>query len=66
MEKTIPSGIYVRSYSVLHRAVEEGVVLGWQRAHKHSDQPDAETVKDYIVQSVMDEIEAYFEFKQTP
>jgi hypothetical protein len=52
----------VRAYSVLSRAVEEGVEYGWRRAHKHTETPDPETIKDQIMTGVMNEICEYFDF----
>lgn len=52
----------VRAYEVLHRAVEEGVTYGWRRAHKHTDTPDEETIKDQILTAVLNEISDYFDF----
>jgi hypothetical protein len=51
-----------RAYPVLYRAVEEGVAYGWQRAHKHTDSPDAGVIKDHIVTAVINEIGQYFDF----
>ncbi len=52
----------VRSYDVLRRAVEEGIDCGWQRAHKHSDTPTADHIKDHIYGAVMNNIGEYFDF----
>lgn len=52
-----------KSYELLDRCIEDGVAYGWQRAHKHTDTPDAQRVKDEIVNAVMNEICAWFEFK---
>jgi hypothetical protein len=54
----------IRAYPVLCRAVEEGVVYGWQRAHKHIDTPDAATIEEQIVTAVLSEICQYFDFDE--
>lgn len=54
----------VRVYEVLYRAVDAGVEYGWHRAHKHTDKPDAETIKDQILNAVMSDIGEYFEFDE--
>jgi predicted Zn-dependent protease with MMP-like domain len=52
----------VRAYTVLCRAVEDGVAYGWRRAHKHTHAPDEKTIEDQIVTGVLNEICLYFDF----
>jgi len=40
-------------YALITRAVEEGVAYGVNRAYKHTDNPDTETLRDTIEQEVM-------------
>lgn len=47
---------WLRSYDIISDAVEAGVRRGWNRAHKHTDKPDDETVIDSIASHVMGEI----------
>lgn len=47
------SAVKVRAYEVIWRAVNEGVGYGYQRAHKHTDKPSEEHVRDQIEQAVM-------------
>jgi hypothetical protein len=61
-KRPVRGGMKVRAYPVLCRAVEEGVAYGWQRAHKHIDTPDAETLKEQIVTAVLNEVCQYFDF----
>lgn len=49
-------------YQVLRECVERGVALGWQRAHKHHDQPSAEAIGASIEQAVLLAIGDYFVF----
>lgn len=39
---------------IISRAVGEGVDYGWMRAYKHTDTPDADTIKENIDKAVMD------------
>jgi hypothetical protein len=48
--------IKLKVYPLIERAVEEGVGRGYLRAHKHTDTPDQETLKDHILQAVMNEL----------
>lgn len=51
-------------YLVLSEAVEEGIVSGWYRAHKHVDRPSEEAVKEAIHNAVMASISEYFLFDE--
>jgi len=55
-------GMRVNAYNVLSRAVEEGVTVGWTRAHKHTDKPTRQTVEDQIVNEVLNAISEVFDF----
>jgi hypothetical protein len=59
--RAVTGGLRVRAYEVLRRAVEEGLDYGWMRAHKHTDRPDEATIKDQILQGVMNEVCEYFD-----
>ena len=52
----------VKEYSVLVDCVERGVVMGWNRAYKHSDTPTAAYVHEQIADAVLLEISEYFTF----
>lgn len=52
----------VNEYKVLMEAVEQGVHYGWNRAHKHDDNPSPATIKNQIEQEVLTQICEYFEF----
>ena len=53
----------VDEYKVLVMCVENGVQLGWNRAHKHSDTPEDYYIRDCIEEAVMHEIFEYFNFE---
>lgn len=52
----------VDEYKVLVMVIENGVNLGWNRAHKHSDNPEEHYVKNCIEEAVMFELLEYFNF----
>ena len=54
--------IQVKVYPVLERAVDAGVNYGYRRAHKHTDKPSEETIKEAICQQVMNELCEALEF----
>ena len=45
-------------------AIEQGVRRGWQRAHKHVDDPTELSICDRIEQCVMEQIHEYFTFEE--
>ena len=53
---SIQRRIDVNSYVIVDRAVEEGVAIGYMRAHKHVEHPDAETLKENIHREVMNSL----------
>ena len=65
-KRTVTGGMRVKAYEVLHRAVEEGVLRGYARAHKHTDDPGEETMKYEIENAVLGNICEVFDFDETP
>ena len=54
----------VNEWMILSRAIEEGVSYGWQRAHKHTETPDPELIKETIEQAVENSISEVFTFDE--
>lgn len=54
--------IKVKLYNILHTAVEQGVQIGWTRSHKHTNTPTEESVKEYILREVMNELSDVVDF----
>ena len=49
---------------ILEMAIEQGVRRGWQRAHKHVENPAPSAIMDDIDEAVMSEIYEYFTFEE--
>jgi hypothetical protein len=49
---------------ILEMAIEQGVRRGWQRAHKHVENPAEGAIIDQIEEAVMSEIYEYFTFDE--
>ena len=62
-KRSVQGGMTVNAYTVLDRAVEEGIAHGWTRAHKHTDKPEPGAVKDSIEREVMNAICEFFDFE---
>lgn len=52
-----------KEYNLIAECVENGVMLGWNRAHKHTDQPDPQHVRECIERAVLNEICEWFDFE---
>ena len=55
----------VKTYIVLMDCIEAGVELGWNRAHKHDDNPTPEVIKRCIDDAIQGQIWEYFEYDAT-
>ena len=49
-------------HKVLEIAVEQGVSYGYQRAHKHVENPTEGAIIDSIVEQVINSLDDWFEF----
>lgn len=52
----------VKAFVILEMAIGAGVRRGWQRAHKHVENPNEESIMAHIEECVMAEIHEYFTF----
>jgi len=52
----------VKIYQLIEQIVEVGAEAGYNRAHKHTDTPNAETIKQCTQQYIMDGFHEHFEF----
>lgn len=53
-----------KTYQLIQECVENGVQLGFNRAHKHTDTPSDEELQNKIIDSVMLEICEWFTFDE--
>jgi hypothetical protein len=54
----------VKMYQLIERLVEEGIEAGYARAHKHTDTPYGDAIKDTIQRYIMQGFDETFEFNQ--
>lgn len=52
-----------KSNRVLEVAVESGVEFGWNRAHKHNDNPTPSAIRNEITKAVLTEIHEWFDMQ---
>jgi hypothetical protein len=53
-----------KEYNLIVQCVEDGVMLGWNRAHKYDEIPDPETIRARIEQAILSEICEWFVFDE--
>lgn len=56
--------IKFKTYQLIERAVEDGLAYGYRKAHKHTDNPDEETLKQLILDAVMQEFSEIINFEE--
>ena len=49
---------------ILELCIDEGVRVGYHRAHKHTEQPNEDWVIETINNEIMNVIDLYFEFEE--
>tara|TARA_R110000772_G_scaffold2460_2_gene8870 strand:- start:2416 stop:2583 length:168 start_codon:yes stop_codon:yes gene_type:complete len=50
-------------YPLIECIVEAGIDAGWDRAHKHTDEPYGDAIKEHIHRYIMNGFDETFEFK---
>jgi hypothetical protein len=53
-----------KEYNLITQCVETGVMLGWNRAHKHDATPEDEAIRNAIEMAVLNEICEWFDFEE--
>lgn len=64
LENTHSTSLRPRLDRILDLCIENGIELGWNRAHKHTDNPPADTIKAEIAQAIWTELDEYFDFER--
>ena len=55
-----------REYPLAEKCVETGLLVGWNRAHKHVEKPSPEAICEAQCQEVMNELCEAFDFEPLP
>jgi hypothetical protein len=50
------------TYKLIERCIEDGVPIGYARAHKHTEKPLDDLIFNEIIHAVMLEISEWFDF----
>lgn len=49
---------------ILDLAIRQGIELGWNRAYKHEEYPDRETILSNIEREIHNSLSEYFDFPE--
>jgi len=63
-EEPAPYGLRLKSYDIVERAVDEGIELGYRRAHKHTDRPSEDGLKEAIHLAIMNALDGVLIFSE--
>ena len=58
--------IRMRAYPIISDAVEIAVGCGWNRAHKHTDEPEDHAIRTAIAEAVMSSLCEILDFDPEP
>jgi len=53
-----------KEYNLIYKCVEDGIEYGWNRAHKHVEDPEPQNIKDAIHLAIMNELCEWFTFEE--
>lgn len=56
------NALRVRVYDLVCETVESGISYGYQHAHKHTDKPDEDAIKEEIYNAIMNNFCEKFNF----
>jgi hypothetical protein len=59
----VNNAVKLKSYSIISQAVEDGVAYGYRRAHKHTDTPGEEGIKQAIYEAVTSQLCGIIDFE---
>jgi len=54
--------VKVKTHVILTRCIEDGITMGWKRAHKHTDDPGLAVIHDAIALAIDQELNDVFDF----
>lgn len=62
-EQPKPFPLTPKTLSLLELCLENGIARGYMRAHKHTNEPEEERLKQTIQAAVMEEFYEWFDFE---
>lgn len=62
MKQEIEAKLKLDTYKVLSEIVEAGIHKGWLKAKTVVETPSEDTIKEYVLSSIMIKLEEYIDF----
>jgi len=53
-----------KEYNLIAQCVETGVMVGWNRAHEHTETPEPYYIHKHIQEAVLNQICHWFDFEE--
>ena len=63
-KKSNPPPLKLNMYNIIGTCVEQGIERGYKHAHKHTDNPDADGIRDHIYEGVMNNLSEVINFDE--
>ena len=61
----IKNTIQLNSYVIISESVERGINFGYKHAHKHTNTPDEDSLKEHIYNDVMHELTEIIDWEKS-
>ena len=63
-KKSNPPPLKLNMYNIIGTSVERGIEAGYRHAHKHTETPDGDSLRDHIYEDVMTNLSEVINFDE--
>lgn len=60
-----PAPLKLNIYNIIGTCVEQGIAQGYKHAHKHTEKPDGDVLRDHIYEDVMNSLSEVINFNDS-
>lgn len=54
--KKVSADLKLKAYIIISKAIEDGIAMGFSRAHKHTNTPNSTDIHEAVLAAVMSEL----------